>query len=144
LDDTVECYGEGRIEGAKFWEISRAQADTEMNKREKGGTIEVQAFNGKPRTIDYYYDTKEKLKLDLWLRDSDGSSKDDLLGEWNLEIDPKEWASRGEVVLVGPTERDGRPVLLKLPGLPIPGLPNGVPVRSPAELHIVLVRKGFL
>jgi hypothetical protein len=94
--------------------------------------------------VDYYYDTKEKLKLDLRLMDYDGSSADDLLGEWTLEIDPLEWSKRGEVTLVGPTERDGRPVLLKVPGLPVPGLPDGVPVRSPAELHIVLVRKGFL
>jgi hypothetical protein len=145
LDNTVECYGEGRINGAKFWEIPRSQADTENNKREKGGTIEVLAANGKPRTIDYYYDTKEKLKLDLSLRDSDGSSKDDLLGEWNLEIDPKEWAERGEVVLAGPTHKDGSPMLIKISLLgAAAGLPDNLPAKSPAELHIVLVRKGFL
>lgn len=143
-DNTVECYGEGRINGAKFWEIPRSQADTETNKREKGGTIDIAAFGGKPRTVDYYYDTKEKLKLDLRLMDYDGSSADDLLGEWKLEIDPLEWSKRGEVILVGPTERDGRPQLLKVPGLPVPGFPDGVPLRSPAELHIVLVRKGYL
>ncbi len=143
LDDTVECYGEGRISGQKFWEISRAQADTEMNKREKGGTIDIQTLGGKPRTVDYYYDTKEKLKLDLRLMDYDGSSADDLLGEWKLEIDPLEWSKRGEVVLAGPAHRDGSPVLIKL-ALVTVGLPDTIPARSPAELHIILVRKGYL
>ena len=138
-DNTVECYGEGRINGQKFWEIARSQADTDTNKREKGGTIDIQAFGGKPRTVDYYYDTKEKLKLDLRLVDYDGSSADDLLGEWKLEIDPLEWSKRGEVVLRGATYRDGRPILV-----PLPGFPNGAEAPSPAELHIVLVRKGYL
>lgn len=147
LDNTVECYGEARLAGQKFWEIARTKADE--TKREKNGTIDIGDggdFGGAvtPHTLDYYYDTKEKLKLDLRIMDRDGGSKDDLLGEWKLEIDPSEWAKRGEVVLVGPTHLDGSPVLLKIPGLPVPGFPNGVPSRSPAELHITLVRKGFL
>lgn len=141
LDSTVECYGEGRSNGEKFWEIPRSTSGEQNNKREKGGTIDILGFNGKPRTIDYYYDTKEKLKLNLWLRDADDISKDDLLGEWKLEIDPKAWSERGEVVLQGPTKPDGSPVTITLPTA------SGnlkIPSQSAAALHITLVRKGFL
>ena len=44
-----------------------------------------------------------------------------------------------EVVLRGATRRDGSPILI-----PLPGFPNGAEAPTPAELHIVLVRKGYL
>ena len=93
-DNTVECYGELRIDGDKKWEIKRDDAD--RNKKEKGHTIDVKDLLGKPIKL-----TSDSLKPSVFqfsgfLKDSDGLSKDDtLLSFTNIPIRLEDLVGKG-------------------------------------------------
>ncbi|RYX82460.1 hypothetical protein EON83_19245 [bacterium] len=99
-DNTLECYGQLRVNGDLWWSISSDESST--MKRGKGQTLEISGDsphiqNAKPFTFDYYYDTKPKFSFDLSLFDHDSGSADDAFGKYNATIDLRSWAGKTAV-----------------------------------------------
>ncbi len=99
-DNTLECYGQLRVNGDLWWAISPDESGTV--KREKGQTLEVSSDsphiqNAKPFTFDYYYDSKPKFNFVMSLFDHDGSSADDPFGKYAASLDLKNWAGQTAV-----------------------------------------------
>ena len=99
-DNTLECYGQLRVNGDLWWAISPDESST--NQRSKGQTLEISADaahtqNGKDFTFDYYYDAKPKFDFTLSLFDHDSGSADDLFGKYATAIDLKQWAGKTAV-----------------------------------------------
>ena len=85
-DNTLECYGNLRVNGDKWWEITRSEATQDQNKREAGQVLEISAdqghTNGRDFTFDYYYADKTPFNFELNLFDSDSGSSDDSFGKF--------------------------------------------------------------
>ena len=85
-DDTLECYGNLRVNGDKWWEITRNEATQDQNKREAGQVLDISADQGhtagRDFTFDYYYADKTPFNFELNLFDSDSGSSDDSFGNF--------------------------------------------------------------
>lgn len=79
-DNTVECYGELRLNGEKLWEISRGLADS--TKRETGMTIDILGTNGKSIELTSDRMNPTSFRITGFLNDADSSSSDDSLWEF--------------------------------------------------------------
>lgn len=87
-DNTVECYGELRVNGDLWWQILRDES--EGHKRERGQSLEISEDTGH-RKREFKFDRLDgegiPFKLNLRIMDSDGGSADDLLGTYDLTLD---------------------------------------------------------
>jgi hypothetical protein len=83
FDNTIECYGELRINGDLYWQIPRENASN--NKREKGQTVEVSDSRYARRQFIF---NQPEIDYQISLRDADsGSSDDDVyIGGGNLDL----------------------------------------------------------
>jgi hypothetical protein len=72
FDNTIECYGELRIDGELYWQIPRTAADN--NQREAGQTLEV---SNSPYALRQFIFNKPQIDYVISLRDADGGSPDD-------------------------------------------------------------------
>jgi hypothetical protein len=83
FDNTIECYGELRINGDLYWQIPRENASN--NKREKGQTVEVSDSRYARRQFIF---NQPEIDYRISLRDADsGSSDDDVyIGGGNLDL----------------------------------------------------------
>jgi Thiol-activated cytolysin len=87
-DNTLECYGELRINNDLWWAIDRSRSS--LYKREKGQTIEISADNQPNKKnnfeFDFYYDKNTPFSFSLSLTDDDGGSNDDLIGRFSNNL----------------------------------------------------------
>lgn len=72
FDNTIECYGELRIDGDLYWQIPRTAADN--NQREAGQTLEI---SDSPYARRQFIFNKPNIEYAILLRDADGGSSDD-------------------------------------------------------------------
>jgi Thiol-activated cytolysin len=87
-DNTLECYGELRINNDIWWAIDRGRS--EQFKREGGQTLEISG-DGAPNKknnfeFEYYYDQNNPFNFKLDITDSDDGSGDDAVGRFNQTI----------------------------------------------------------
>ncbi|WP_395145282.1 hypothetical protein [Armatimonas sp.] len=100
LDNTVECFGELRINGDKVWEIPRDQADN--TKREKGQTIDVKANTGGEIELRSDMLNPTEYLISGRLKDKDVSTADDILWEgMDYKLDLEKLAGKGPQILKG-------------------------------------------
>ena len=106
LDNTVECYGELRINGVKRWSIPRELSDSFS--RESGQTIEIGdgdyggTSTGAAKAFSLTSDSAHPTPYQLggFLYDSDGGSADDVLVAFNsLSISLEKLAGKGQLTL---------------------------------------------
>lgn len=86
-DNTMECYGNLRVNGDVWWEIPRSEATLDANKREAGQALAISEDGQhakKDFTFDYYYADKTPFNFQLNLIDSDSGSKDDTFGSFGM------------------------------------------------------------
>jgi hypothetical protein len=72
FDNTIECYGELRIDGDLYWQIPRSAADN--NQREAPQTLEI---SNSPYALKQFIFNKPTIDYAISLRDADGGSADD-------------------------------------------------------------------
>lgn len=98
-DNTVECYGELRINGAVRWHIDRSLADS--TKRERGQTIDIKEDLNPTKSIELTSDSLNPTlyQLSAALTDADSSSGDDGLGSYAGTLNLEELAGKPERVL---------------------------------------------
>jgi hypothetical protein len=88
FDNTLECYGELRINNDLWWAIDRGRAET--HKRERGQTLEISADNPPNKRnnfeFDFYYDKNTPFSFSLALTDYDGGSNDDPIGRFSNNL----------------------------------------------------------
>jgi hypothetical protein len=101
FQESVKTYGEVRMNGTLFWSVPEGQAKLDKNKKKVGDTIDIVGNVGLNGTNDSYTFTAisdgiNKVRLTGILKDYDSTSKDDILGNWNFEIDPKLSAGKGD------------------------------------------------
>ena len=88
-DNTLECYGELRVNGDLWWSIDRDH----VVKREAGQTLEISEDVGgrKPAdrkfVFDYHYDGSTPFQFELRLHDTDDRSEDDDIGIYSGTLD---------------------------------------------------------
>ncbi len=98
-DNTVECFGELRLNGERRWSISRDAAD--RHKKEAGETIDILEGGGETGSGMAFMRKSDSLKptiyqLSGFLKDADGLSKDDtLLSFSNFPLKLEELAGKG-------------------------------------------------
>jgi hypothetical protein len=87
-DNTLECYGELRVNGDVWWSIPRGEA--ERFKREAGQTIEISGDamqRKKEFFFDYHHDGSTPFQFELRLSDMDGTAYDDVIGIYSGTLD---------------------------------------------------------
>lgn len=101
FDNTVECYGELRVNGARRWAIPRDAAD--RNKRESGQTVDIAdgdlqgLAGGKPFKLYSDSSSPTVYQLSGFLMDSDAASDDDpLLSFQNFPLKLEDLAGKGD------------------------------------------------
>jgi hypothetical protein len=85
-DNTLECYGELRVNGDVWWAIDRES----VVMREAGQTIDISEDAGRRKKeffFDYHYDGSTPFKFELRLRDADDRSGDDDIGIYSGTLD---------------------------------------------------------
>jgi hypothetical protein len=102
LDNTVECYGELRLNSERRWAIPREQATQDRNKKEKGHTIDIGDGDlngmGTGKAFELRSDSAKPTLFQLtgFLKDHDSGSKDDtLLSFDNFPLKLEELAGKG-------------------------------------------------
>lgn len=115
-DNTLECFGELRINNTKVWEIPAMAA--EQNKKRSGETIDISIVIPGSRPTVYYSTTAATVNLQGFLKDSDKAlnGADDTLYSFNLNVSLATLAGKGDQVYRGPAaelhllvEREGGP-----------------------------------
>jgi hypothetical protein len=101
-DNTLECFGELRINNIKVWEIPATAA--EQNKKGSGETIDVSMLVPGNRPLGYYLTTATSLNVQGFLKDSDKAlnGADDTLYSFNMTVSLASLADKGDQVFRGP------------------------------------------
>lgn len=94
FDNTIELYGEVRIDGELYWQIPRTEADN--NQREAGQTLDVSDSRYIRRQFIF---NQPKIQYQVSLRDADSGSSDDDTYIGNLQnLNLERLAGRGELI----------------------------------------------
>jgi hypothetical protein len=137
-DNTVECFGELRINGTRRWAIPRDLSDTSRNKREKGETIDIGDGDlggmgtGKPFELTSDTINPTIYQLSGYLKDSDGGSADDTLLKFeNFPLNLEKLAGKGtesygnKDIIEAILKEQGK----KMPPIPLPQGPARLCIR---------------
>lgn len=134
-DNTVECYGELRVNGTKRWSTPRDRSDS--FKRKDGQTVDIGDGDlqgmGQATAFKLTSDSTEPTLYQLtgYLYDSDGLSNDDVLLRFDkLPIKLEELAGKGTITY---NLSDIMKAQMKAAGVPNPVVPN---LKTPAALCI--------
>ena len=84
-DNTMECYGDMRVNGAEVWKIGRDLADN--NQRERGGYFDISSPTNNKLEFEYKYKAPTQFVINLKALDKDSGSGDDVFADVNQTID---------------------------------------------------------
>lgn len=103
-DNTLECFGELRVNGELVWQIDRK--DASRNKKQKGETVTVTP-NKAPRLMQgsYWVHSGQTMMLSGNFKDEDNLNEDDMLFPISLNLPLSSLVGQGEKVFRSPSGR---------------------------------------